>query len=366
MNTESYPQLRIDLGKLKDNAQSIASTCADSGIMVSGVVKGCGGMLEVCQAMLDGGCESLGSSRIDQLKEIKKYDGRIETLLLRLPMQSEIDEVIYYADCSLNSDKETLALLNQSCERKNTRHKVVLMADLGDLREGIWYLDDLVELAMFVEFELERIDLHGVGTNLGCYGSIKPTKEKMMELSDSADAIEKAIGRQLDIVSGGATSSYPLVLNQEMPPKINHLRIGENILLGRDLKDYFGISMPEVHSDAFQLYGQIIEIQTKPSYPVGELFIDAFGNKPEYVDKGFRKRAIVAVGKQDFGDHEKLIPLNKEIDLVGSSSDHLIVDLTDDQQHYKTGDVLVFNMYYQPMLHLCANTEISKVFISPE
>ena len=122
----------------------------------------------------------------------------------------------------------------------------------------------------------------------------------MNELVSIAEAVESAIGRKLEIISGGATSSYPLVLEGAMPPRINHLRIGEGILLAYDLKEIWGLDMSGMRQDVFTLKAEVVEVREKPSHPVGEIFIDCFGRKPEYEDRGIRKRAILAMGKLDF------------------------------------------------------------------
>lgn len=150
-----------------------------------------------------------------------------------------------------------------------------------------------------------------------------------------------------------------------MPKGVNHLRIGEGILLNMDLPELWGVKFDKLHQDAFVLKAQIIEIKTKPSYPVGEIFIDAFGHTPEYEDRGVRKRAILGIGKQDFAMEDKLATADSEAFIVGSSSDHLIVDIEDCSKNYKVGDVMDFNIFYGPMLHLCTCPHVSKALINP-
>lgn len=82
-------------------------------------------------------------------------------------------------------------------------HEVIIMSDLGDLREGFWDEEELVDCAKVVEQELDNIILKGVGTNLGCYGSIKPTATKMNELISIAEHVEERIERKLELISGG-------------------------------------------------------------------------------------------------------------------------------------------------------------------
>jgi predicted amino acid racemase len=139
-----------------------------------------------------------------------------------------------------------------------------------------------------------------------------PTKEKMEMLADWAEAVEQAIGRPLEIVSGGATSSLMPLFDGEMPSKINMLRIGAVVYCGplEDLRTSYGRREVEVLSDeAFILEAEVVEMNTKPTHPIGKLGVDAFGKKPEYVDRGRRKRAILAIGRADYGDIADLVPV---------------------------------------------------------
>ena len=147
-----------------------------------------------------------------------------------------------------------------------------------------------------------------------------------------------------------------------MPHRINHLRVGEGILLARDLKDYFKLDMRGFYTDTFVLHAEIVEVQIKPSYPIGTMFIDAFGNKPSFEDKGLRKRAILAVGNQDIGSSTKLIPKLPGLEIIGSSSDHVIMDYTDTNIDLKVGDIIDFELYYQAMLFLTGSSDVSKVY----
>lgn len=365
MNRLAYPALEIDQKKLLNNVAEIVNLCKTNGIEVAGVVKGVNGEMGVVDSFVAGGVRQIASSRIDQLKNSKLKHQNIETLLLRLPMLSELEGVAAWTDISLNSEKQTLVALNGVCENLGKTHGVILMMDLGDLREGDFNDQDLIDLAIFVEKELKYIKLEGVGTNLGCYGAIKPTPVNLGKLCDTAKTIEGHIGRSLRIISGGATSSLPLLLEGNMPDRVNHLRIGEGILLNMDLPELWGVNFDNLHQDVFTLKAQIIEIKTKPSYPVGEIFIDAFGHTPEYQDRGIRKRAILGIGKQDFAMEDKLAPRDGEAFIVGSSSDHLIVDIEDCSGNYQVGDVMDFDIFYGPMLHLCTCPHVQKAIVNP-
>ncbi|WP_099191343.1 alanine/ornithine racemase family PLP-dependent enzyme [Tepidibacter mesophilus] len=360
---QKYPILEIDLNKIYQNTKYMVDLCDSRGISIASVAKGFNGLPKVVEQFVNAGCKYIAHSRIEQIIKLKEHGINVPFMLIRIPMFSEIEELVKYVDISLNSELETLNRIEYECKSQNNNHKVVLMFDLGDIREGIIDEKEFIELAMHVENKLENVQLYGIGTNLGCYGSIMPTKENLGKLCDIAEKIEKNIDRKLDIVSGGATTSIPLIIDGKMPNKINNLRIGEGIILARDLKDYWGYDIDKMNQDTFVLKAQVVEIKDKPSYPIGEMFIDAFGNKPDIIDRGIRKRAILAVGKQDFASHDKLIPQKQGVEIIGSSSDHLIVDVENCKQEIQLGDILDFHMYYSHMLYLSGSSSVTKVYV---
>ena len=240
---------------------------------------------------------------------------------------------------------------------------MIIMADLGDLREGFWDKTEMVEVCCHVEQGLDHLHLAGVGVNLGCYGAVKPTPENMGQLVDIARAVEARIGRRLEIVSGGATSSYTLVHWGTMPQGINHLRIGETALLAKDLQVDWGISdMDYLLRGTMRLEAEIIELRKKPTHPVGETVIDAFGNRPTFVDRGMRLRALAAFGRADVGQVETLLCREPGMTVIGGSSDHCILDVEDCPRTLRVGDVVSFDLSYSHMLYATDRTDIAVVF----
>ena len=361
---KSFPVLEVDLKKIRHNVDEIVSMCDKQGITVFGVVKGVNGILPIMREVDESGCSAIASSRLEHIENAREAGLRGPFFTLRVPMLSEVSDLVRLCDGSLNSEPEVLKAINAECAKQKKIHKVILMADLGDLREGFWNKDEMIEAAVFAERELTSVHLYGIGTNLGCYGSIKPTAEKMEELIEIAERIEAEIGRELEIISGGATSSLPLVMSGSMPKRINNLRIGEGILPGKDLQDLWGIEMSFLHTDMFTVKVEIIEIKEKPSYPQGEIFVDAYGNKPVYTDRGLRKRALLGIGKLDVAMYEQFVPRVPGIEVLGGSSDHLIIDITDDPMPRKVGDILEFDVRYSTMMYTSASKYIRKQVFS--
>lgn len=359
MNTTMYPQLHVDLKKFRHNIDEIVSRCNNSGINVTGVIKGFHGIPEMVREFDDSACISIGSSRIEQLIRVKEDPTcKKPTALIRIPMLSEVETLVKYVDFSLNSEMKVIEKINEECEKQGKRHGVVLMADLGDLREGFWDKDEMVEVAVQIENNLAHVDLMGVGTNLGCYGSIKATPEKLNELIEIAERIEARIGRELEIISGGGTTSTMNVFEGIMPKRINHLRIGEGIILAVDYEKLFNTNSDFLNKDVFTLKAEVIEVKDKPSHPVGELTYDAFGFVQTYEDRGIRKRALVALGRVDIGDPELIMCRNKKIEVLGASSDHLILDIEDVEEEINVGDLIEFDICYANMVYATSSENI--------
>ncbi len=342
--------------------RTVVGWCRDAGIDVAGVIKATTGMASAALDYEECGAKWIASSRLEQLQRAKDAGVKIPLLMIRVPMISELGEMIKVCDCSLQSSLDTLKALEEEAIKQNRTHSVILMADLGDLREGFFEKEELVAVAEYVENKLDCVHLAGIGTNLGCVGSVKPTEEKMLMLADWAEAVEEAIGRPLEVVSGGATSSLMPLFDGVMPAKVNMLRIGAVAYCGptEDLRTCYGRKEVDVMSDeAFILEAEVIETNTKPTHPIGELGVDAFGKKATYVDRGRRRRAILAVGRADYGDIDDIIPQTEGAEVTMASGDHTIVDIEDCREEIRVGDVMRFRLKYSAILRLTASENIT-------
>ena len=358
-----YPQLEFDLALLRSNADAVISRCRGMGIRVCGVVKGVDGLPEAARVLRAAGAAELGTSRLEQVAKCRAAGVPGPWLLIRIPGLTELPDVVALCETSLQSEWPTLLALEEECLRQNKTHRVIVMTDLGDLREGFWDKKELVDVCERVERDLPHVHLAGIGVNLTCYGSTKPTPEKMNELVGLARQVEQRIGRKLEIVSGGATSSFTLVHWGTMPAGVNHLRIGEAILLGKDLQVDWGIrDMDYLRMDALTLRAEVVEVKDKPTYPIGEFAIDAFGRKPVYEDRGIRRRAILALGRADVGELESLIPREPGLTVIGGSSDHCIVDVEDCPRRVQGGDSVAFSLCYSHMLDATARSDMRIIF----
>lgn len=353
-----YPRLVIDLEKIRENVR-VMRKLTDRGNCELGIVtKSFCADNEVVKAIDSVGVDFFADARIQNLASYK--DLKTPKLLLRLPQECEIKQVVEFADMSLNSELVTIKLLNEEAKKQGKTHKVILMIDLGDLREGIFFQDENVIMDAVEEIlKLENIKLQGVGVNLTCYGAVIPKKDNLSILVDIAKKIETKFNIKLDTISGGNSSSVYLIDKGELPERINSLRLGEAFILGNETA--YGERIEGTNDDAITFQAQIIELKHKPTLPIGEIGLDAFGQKPYYDDKGIAKRAILAVGKQDT-DIDSMTPLDPDIYVFGASSDHMIMDMTNSKIDYKVGDIVEFKLGYGGLLKLSTSKYVSRTY----
>ena len=353
----SGPQVTIDLDRIERNARAVVARCAQSGIKVFGVTKGTCGMPPVARAMLRGGVAGIAESRFENIRRLRESGISAPIMLLRSPPVARVEEVVRTVDISLQSELATIRELSRIAERMGRVHDIILMIDLGDLREGIWPSDVLPTVEQVLE--LKGVRIAGVGTNLGCFGAIMPTEDNLGQLVAHAYKIERLTGMSLDWLSGGNSSSLPLLLEGRMPEGINNLRVGEAIIQG-GLETFRDTPWEALELDACRLSSDVIEVKKKPSRPIGRSGYDAFGNQPVFVDVGERLRAIANIGREDVF-LEGLVPLDKDVRVLGGSSDHLLLDVTDADPPVAVGDRISFRMNYGAMLGAMTSEYVEKI-----
>lgn len=354
-----YPRLEINIEKLKTNLQVISNLLKKNNISLAMVTKAYCANLDIVNELVKDKnlIDYLADSRIENLKEMRHIN--IPKILLRIPMKSEVEDVIRYADISFNSEYETIEKLNEEAKKVNKIHKIVIMVDLGDLREGYFVQKDLFDNIKKIQ-DLHNISIIGVATNLTCYGAVLPSKENLSKLVNIAEKFERDFNIDIKIISGGNSSSLFLINENKLPSKINNLRIGEAILLGRETA--YGKKIDGTFDDVFRLVCEVVENKEKPSVPVGEKGLDAFGNKPVFEDKGIMQRAILGIGRQDISI-DSLYPIDKDIKVIGASSDHTIVDVTKSKNKYSIGDKIEFLLDYGGIMTASTSKYVKKYYI---
>ena len=357
-----YPCLEIDLSMIRENLSLLSALCEQYGITPYGIVKCVNAIGPVVQLFDDSPCAVLGSSRVSQLASMREQGVKKPLLLIRSPMLSEIADVARYADICLHSGMETIKAMEKEAEKLGVTRGVLLAVELGDLRDGFWDREELVEAAVFAE-NSPHLTLEGVSVNLGCYGTILATPKKMEELIEAARLVEARIGRKLAVVSGGASSSVQMLLDGTMPEGINNLRIGEMFLIGwTNPGEPFGCEPDFLNIQTFKMKAEVIEVHRKPSVPIGEKTVNAFGQAVEFEDRGEHTRAVLAAGRLDFGDWEGLVPLLPGAKVLGASSDHMLLDVEDCEVKPKVGDVIEFHGIWSHFLRLTAAHDVKIVY----
>ncbi len=352
-----YPRVLIDLSKFRNNVKVVNKRLNNVGIDIFGVSKVFCADKHLSKIFVEEGLAGIADSRISNLSKLKDYP--IKKILLRIPMHSEIEDVIKYSDISLNSETSTLNMLSKEAIKQGKVHGIILMIDLGDLREGFFDKDELVKAAGQI-VKLKGVNLVGIGTNLTCFGAIIPKMNHMCDLVRIKEKIETMYDISLKYISAGNSSSYYMTEEYDLPHEINNLRIGEIFVCGNETA--FSERVEGARRDVFVLEAEIVELKKKPSVPIGESGVDAFGNKPVYSDKGDMIRAICAIGRQDV-NVDSIIPFDKNIEIIGSSSDHIILNLTECDSKYKVGDIISFRLKYGGILSVMTSEYVEKVFI---
>lgn len=351
MDQVSYPAITVNLDAIENNARVLCGICHQHGIQVAGVIKFSDCDLRIAKAYSDGGCAQIAVSRAIHTKAIKEAFPGIQTFLTRTPSLDELELTARYCDICLVSDGLTLQLLDKTAAQFGTTPNVILMLDSGDLREGAADPDELCQLAMLAEKELPHLHLLGVGSGFACLNGVLPTPENLTALVNAAELVERKIGRRLEIISGGSSINLTLLTDgNKMPPRINHLRLGGTIASPGNIRRNRGVSFPGLQEDTMRLTARLIEVRVKDSAPKTTSARNWAGDTVVVEDKGKRCRAIAALGSQDIGDAAGLRPLDPGVQVVGCSSDHTILDVSDSQKAWQTGDLIHFSMQYMPML----------------
>lgn len=352
------PRLEIYPSRIKHNAKAVISLCNSKGIDVACVTKVARAHPGVARAMVEAGASMLADSRLDNLRYLGDQGYTLPRLLLRLPSPSEAATVVRDAEISLNSSLKTLSALSDAAISRSIKHQVIIMVDLGDLREGLWPDEALAFCKKAAE--LKGIEIVGMGCNLACYGGVIPSQKNMQTLVEVRELCRKETGLALGLLSAGNSANLPLLASGGIPKEVNHLRIGEAIVLGRNVLDRS--PWPGTMQNTFRAVAEVIEVAKKPSMPIGERGQDAFGGSSDFEDRGIRTRAICALGRQD-AVVDGLYPEDPGITVLGGSSDHLILDVENAASQVKVGDEIGFMPGYGALLALATSPYVAKLII---
>ncbi len=346
----SCPRVEVDLAKIEHNARKLVTRLASRGIDVTGVTKSTLGSPAVARAMIAGGVARLGDSRIENLEALRDAGLRAPLTLLRSPTPEQAERTVACASISHVSEPDVVDALSEAAGRHGRPHGVMLMVELGDLREGV-LPGDVLGLARRISRSPD-LTLAGLGTNLACRAGVVPGVGNMRELSSLVAAVEQDLGLRLPVVSGGNSANLGWAM-QSPAGRINDLRLGESILLGCDPLTRRPLS--GMHTDAFTLVASVIESLAKPTAPRGAIGEAAFGPAPAMLDRGTIIQTIAAIGRQDT-DPEGLTPPSG-VTVLEASSDHLVLETP---RRLAPGTELCFGLNYSALLRAMTSPFVVK------
>lgn len=346
----SAPRIEVDLNKIRHNTQTVVRRLQKPGISVIGVTKAVCGHPAIAQAMLDGGATALADARLSNVQRLRAAGVTRPITLIRTPMPSQVDEVVQYCEASYNTELTVIAALAAAAIRNDTVHGIILMVEMGDLREGI-APENLATIVQQV-LTMPGVVLKGIGANFACLNGTAPTVADMVALSGLATETEIQCGFALETVSGGNSANLPWALGVHATGRTNDLRLGEAILLG--VEPVTGTQIGGMYTDAFTLVAEVIETSAKPA-PLNVSIASPNLAKLRLVPNSAEAaRMILAIGHQDTDVSGLSMPPGTR--LVGATSDHLV--LVTELSTPSVGAELRFKMNYNALMRGMAAPDV--------
>jgi len=349
------PRIEVDLSKIRHNARCLVERLKSRGVSVTAVTKAVCGHPEIAQAMIDGGAVGLGEARMSNVKRLRKAGIECPITLIRTPMLSQVDQVARFCDASYNTEMDVIARLAEVSRQTKTVHNIILMVEMGDMRDGI--MPDRLETIARQVIRLPGVVLKGIGANFACFGGMVPDAAKMATLSRIASEIEGACGPCMETISGGNSANLPWAFGPFSKGRISDLRLGEAILLG--MEPVSGDKIDGLFTDAFSLVGEVIETMANPA-PNSVSFTDPTLAALRLVPDNIHSvRSIIAIGKQDTDIAGLTLPA--DVTCLGASSDHMVVQTT--RSHPRVGSELRMRMNYNALMRAMNAPDITKAIL---
>lgn len=351
-------RLVININALCDNLKFLSEIMEKHGATWTVVTKALCGHEDTIKALSIMGTRSVADSRLKNLEVIEQITPDLEKWYLRLPQLSLIEDVIKLSDVSLNSEISVIKALSKEAVRQNKIHYILIMVELGDLREGI-LPGTLIKFYKTV-LNLPNIKVLGLGAQLGCLSGVVPSPEQVDQMVIYREFLELKFQHKLPMLSAGSSILLAQLIEGDIPKGINHFRIGEALFLGTDLIN--GGVIKGLRDDVVLLEAEIAEIKEKSLIPLGETTHTPFETNSEEEDispgqRGYR--ALVTVGHIDT-DVTGLTPVNPNYQIAGASSDITVVNIGEDPDGLKVGDTISFHVDYSAFVRLMSGWYIPK------
>jgi ornithine racemase len=339
-------ELLVHLSKLRDNALYVKELCTRRGVELVAVTKGCNAFLPILEVLRQCGIGKMGMSKVGDAIKAEPFLSE-RPLYLSVPAPHMADTIASHFGASLNSELGTIQALTRAAARQKRPHGIILLVDVGDLREGVMPEDVVPLVQSVLELNPSSIQLWGLGATLGCCSGTLPDAENMGMLQALTEKVEEDTGFPLKIVTVGGSVVIPLLEGGFLPGRINQVRIGEAILLGHI--PAFDQPHHALSNEGFLLRGTVVEVKEKPSLPSGRQGKDVFGQQLTFEDRGIRRRCILDFGIVDTYPRG-LTPLLSGMEFINSNSDYTIMDASDAEQILKPGDKIDFTLNYQALI----------------
>lgn len=350
--------ITLNKQKLQHNYNELNNLFKENNIEWAAVVKLlCGNELFIKQ-VLDLGIKEVCDSRISNLKTVKAIRPEVQTVYIKPPAKENVREILECADVTFNTEYETIKLLSDTAVEMGITHKILIMIELGELREGVMR-EEFIDFYKKV-FNLPNIKVTGIGANLTCMYGVLPNEDKLLHLCLYKQLVEAKFNQTIPYISGGASVTIPLIYNKMLPSDVNHFRVGDSLFLGSNVIE--NNTFPHLNGDVFKLYAQIIELNEKPYIPSGQLGYNMTGEKKDFENSQAGRighRAIVDIGLLDIEDTH-LKPVNRNQEIIGASSDMMVIDLKENRENLQVGDFIEFEMDYMGVLRIMNSDYIEK------
>lgn len=361
--------LIIQTNKIKDNIKFLSHFFDKRNIHWSLITKVFSGDKEFLKNVLTPDViekiDAVGDSRLTSLKNLKAVNPKMRTIYIKPPAKIYADEIIKYADISLNSSYTTIKALNEAAKKADKLHQIIIMIELGELREGV----NRADIMDFYEkvFQLSHIEVIGIGSNLGCMYGVEPTYDKLLQLSLYKELISAKFNKELKFISGGTSITLPLIEKGIVPKDINHFRVGEAAFFGVSPLD--NNQFEDLYIDTFEFTANIIELEEKKIVPDGIISHANVGHSAGFNEEDTHETSVKAI--LDFGmldvDKNDIEFLDQELEFVGITSDMLVIDLGSNKNEagkkkYHIGDKIYFKPNYMAVARLLNSKFIDKRF----
>ena len=317
-------QLKVNLSKIKYNAYILNTLLKQHHIHFTPVLKCVAGDRKIVETLKSVGLTHFADARINNI--LKSKDDDITYMMIRTANHQELEDIVQCVDTSIQTELDTIRQINEIASKQKVKHKILLMVDWKDSREGVLTYDVLAYIREIIN--MHHIHLEGLAFNFMCFNEIAPTEEDVEMINQFVNSVEKASHLKFKTISGGNSSMLLQMLYNDLG-KMNDLRIGETLFRG--VETTTNQHLDTLYQNAIILDTEIVEIKPRININNGQQYL----------------QAILDIGNLDT-NVDDIKPLYHNVDVLGATSDHLMIDLLNND-HYQIGDKIQFSLGYKAL-----------------